>query len=64
MEQLTKDQRAFERFWKRQNKDRSKKFDVWLKRSDMWGANGYEQPSVHFDWLTFQAGAKWARKQS
>lgn len=60
---MTKEQLEFERVWKRRNPDRKGKLDVWLKRSDIWGSNGYEQPCVHFDWLYFKEGARWARKQ-
>ena len=57
------EQLAFERCWKRENPDRRDKFDTWLVRSDVWGADGYEQPCVHFEWRYFKAGAAWARRQ-
>lgn len=62
-ENLSSEQRAFERHWKSHNRDQKAKFDTWLARSDVWGDDGYEQPCVHFDWLAFKAGAAWARKQ-
>lgn len=63
MSEQTPEQRAFERRWKSENKDRKDKFDTWLARSDIWGEDGYEQPCVHIEWLYFKKGVEWARKK-
>lgn len=63
MSSIPKEQRAFESCWKSENKDQSKKFRTWLAKSDIWGEPGYEQPSVHFEWVYFKRGIEWARKQ-
>ena len=62
---MLKTYRAFEAVWRRMNKGKHLKESVWLKRSPdgIWGDPGYEQPLTHFDWMYFQAGVAWQKRQ-
>jgi len=54
--------KAYERWAKRQRPQYAEKPETWFKRDDIWGAPGYAQPCVHFDWLAFKAGVAYARR--
>lgn len=53
----------FEAWSIRRNDDPDFRADVWLKRSDIWGEPGYDQPSTHYAWLAFLAGYRAGRRK-
>lgn len=55
---------AFEEHYRRENESMKpeEQMETWLKRDDIWAEGGYAQPTTHFDWMYFKAGAEWATK--
>lgn len=47
---------TFETWWKGEHSEEDYPRDRWLVWDDVWGEDGYRQPSVHFEWLAFKAG--------
>lgn len=54
---------AFEKQWRSEHDQRHYPRKIWLARDAIWAPDGYEQPTVHFAWEMFKAGAEWQKKQ-